>query len=1508
MQGLITVHNAATNARVTAYLDVTDDSPLAEAFDVTAQAVAPDVQLNEVDVALNGRRVDPQATVGELGVHEGAWISLVPIGYEPIPTRPEPHRSPEAVQLRFISGVGAGTVFDVADGTVSISALLDPDESSMLTDFMLTVDLESQVTLFPHIQATQHKHKSKLGFRRKKLNRSSDIFIDGTEILEPTVIEFSQEIVLPDCIVTITNETPKSVPLDTVSEPGRWLFARPPKIRAVIEEKKYRLPGEPAKPEKPPLPWPMAVLPLVFAIVMVTLMDNPMFLMFGLMTPLMLLSMYWTNNRGRNKNYKQKMAKWRESVARTWDEAKDSVVREVHQSRIEYPDPTRVLEMTTRHTSMLWNRRPSDETWLRVRIGTGTVDSKISVDDPEKLEFERTHTWQLEQFPVTIPFAESGVVGFTGEHDTVFPVAQYVLAQISALHSTRDVQLYLLSPRQTLKSNQSHTAAQHNQVDWHFAQWLPHMSPRGGQETLRTIAVTAEQLALRISELTQIMESRQAELERHSAQYWPGNNIVVVLEHAHVVRQMPGVIRLLKEGPKVGILFLCLDADERLLPEECETVITATKGMLSMESNVTDDVVDIMPDLVTGPWLEAVSMAMAPLEDDTPDESAMSIPDQSRLLDLLELTPAPSEIAQHWFTQPRSTSCVIGESVDGAFSLDIVKDGPHGLIGGTTGSGKSELLQSLVASLAVVNAPSSLNFVLVDYKGGAAFKDCVNLPHTVGMVTDLDNHLVARALTSLGAELHYRETLLAQAGAKDLEDYLDYRQSNSSLVEIPRLLIVIDEFASLARELPDFVTGLVNIAQRGRSLGIHLILATQRPGGVVSPEIRANTNLRIALRMTDAQESEDVIDAQDAANISKSTPGRAVVRLGSNSLVPFQSARVGGRYVTVESEAVAPDVAPFLRAVNFDALGAPKPRRPKQAAAKGDVAVTDLTMLVDAITEVAKQEHYPAQRRPWLPALPTNIRLSELAGSHPDGISIPFGVADYPHRQLQQTLEFVAAQMGNLFFIGTSRTGRSTALRTFAYSASTKYSPEAVQLHCIDAGNGGLAPLIALPHVGTVANRTETEKVVRLITRLEATVKARSAALAAEGYSTIDEYNLAHTTALSHIFVLLDSWDGFTVAFETYDSGTVLDRVQNLMREGISAGIHFLVTGDRTLLSGRLSLLSDNKLVLRMVDPTDYSFIGIPSRDVPEDIPDGRGWWAADTTEIQLATIGGEMTGQQEAELIRQTGQELKTRWAHLPASSRPFTVEELPHTISVDDINTKISAGQLDQPADSRHLLLGLGGENNDGTYFDPNELPFLPIYGPMKSGKTTTLITLINEGLRAGYRIIIAAPKTNALAKFANDARIAKFWDDPSQLTEEAVLQYLSDADDQVHTLFVFDDCHLLKDIPAGGLLERLLANMGNAKATFITAGDVTDFPSGFGNWGSRVKTLRQGILLRPEDIIHQDLIGIRLRRADVRTEAPKGRGYINIAGAKAQVQIANSPIEPAQKPTFVPVGQEI
>ena len=371
---------------------------------------------------------------------------------------------------------------------------------------------------------------------------------------------------------------------------------------------------------------------------------------------------------------------------------------------------------------------------------------------------------------------------------------------------------------------------------------------------------------------------------------------MVILDGSRRLRSMPGMIQILQQGPTVGIRSICLDGEDRFLPGECQAVVVVEPEGPARAAGRQDMLRGVRPDAVSPVWCQRLVRGLAAVRIVADHGRGRGIPNSARLLDVLGLEPPTSQaIAARWTMGGETTMAMLGESFDGPFGIDIRRDGPHGLIAGTTGAGKSELLQTIVASLAVANKPTAMTFVLVDYKGGSAFKDCVQLPHTVGMVTDLDNHLVERALESLGAELKRREHILAEAGAKDIEDYGDIRKKNTHLAPMPRLLIVIDEFASMVRELPDFVTGLVNIAQRGRSLGIHLLLATQRPSGVVSPEIRANTNLRIALRVTDGNESTDVIDDPSAGFISKSTPGRAYVRLGANSLVPFQAGRVGGR-------------------------------------------------------------------------------------------------------------------------------------------------------------------------------------------------------------------------------------------------------------------------------------------------------------------------------------------------------------------------------------------------------------------------------------------------------------------------------------------------------------------------------------------------------------------------------------------------------------------------------------
>ena len=260
-----------------------------------------------------------------------------------------------------------------------------------------------------------------------------------------------------------------------------------------------------------------------------------------------------------------------------------------------------------------------------------------------------------------------------------------------------------------------------------------------------------------------------------------------------------------------------------------------------------------------------------------------------RIEDLPGVPRTAAAIAASWRSGGDDPAPVapIGVSLDGVVEVDLVRDGPHALIAGTTGAGKSEVLRTLVVAMAARVGPDHVTFVLVDYKGGATFDACADLPHTVGLVTDLDDGLAARALVSLEAEVHRRERLLRQSGAADLTAH----RAMVGTAPLPRLAVVIDEFAALAVDLPDFIPALVGVAQRGRSLGVHLVLATQRPAGVVDDHIRANTNLRLALRLHDRADALDVVGDPAPAALPRGVPGRAVMRLGPSDIVEFQIAR-----------------------------------------------------------------------------------------------------------------------------------------------------------------------------------------------------------------------------------------------------------------------------------------------------------------------------------------------------------------------------------------------------------------------------------------------------------------------------------------------------------------------------------------------------------------------------------------------------------------------------------------
>ncbi|MDP9796883.1 S-DNA-T family DNA segregation ATPase FtsK/SpoIIIE [Catenuloplanes nepalensis] len=1410
------------------------------------------------DIALyaDGRPLHPAATVAESGLRDGSVLGLG------APAGPPPEQT-GLLEIRVAGGPAAGMFVRLGAGSGDIGRdpgcwVPVPDPALPPAAVTVSVDIQARCRIAPA--------------------GGTPVRLDGDEVTEPVAWEPGRLLHIGDSVLELAEYTRPDAALAPSADGTGLDYNRPPRIRAPRRQTRFRLPTPPKEPPRNPLPWLIALVPLIGALTLMLLTGNKTMLLLAFLSPISLVANhFWTRRQGK-RTFGDLRREYVETKDRIERDAREALEVEKADRRTAAPDPGLIAVIATGPRRRLWERRRRDTDHLLIRAGAGDQPAEVALDDPEQDDHRRTVHWSIPDVPVTMPLREHGVIGFAGPGDTARALGRWAVVQTAVLHSPADVQITVLTD-----------AAGKDSWDW--VRWLPHARPNGPSAPAVLIGLDAESVGRRVASLLELIEARLGVRKETGEAGFREPDMLVVLDGSRRLRSLPGVIQLLREGPAVGVYAICLDADERLLPAECQAVAVVEGATLRISRTGAEELFGVRPDFVSPAWCAAVARPLAPIRDVSDDEEDAALPGSSRLLDVLSLDPPlPEDIVARWAFRGATTSAVVGESFDGAFEIDLRRDGPHGLIAGTTGSGKSELLQTIVASLAVANRPDAMTFVLVDYKGGSAFGDCVRLPHTVGMVTDLDEHLVRRALESLAAELRRREHILAAAGAKDIEDYTRVGGV------LPRLLIVIDEFASMARELPDFVTGLVNVAQRGRSLGIHLLLATQRPSGVVSPEIRANTNLRIALRVTDAAESQDVLNAPDAARIAKSTPGRAYVRLGHASLVPFQAGRVGGRRPGTAANAVAP---PEMRVLDWADLARPVETTPAARNAAAQDEITDLQVLVEALRGAAQMAGVPEQHSPWLAPLPDSVLLETLTA---EPGAVPYGVEDLPKQQEQRTAALRLETFGHLIVAGAPRTGRSQLLRTMAGALARTHSAADVHLYGLDCGNGALLPLAHLPHTGAVVQRTEVERAVRLIGRLGEEIRRRQAVLAASGFADVTEQRRATAPGdrLSHIVLLLDRWEGFLTSLGELDAGTLADQIFTFLREGASVGVHVVITGDRSVLSGRIATLTEDKLAFRLADRGDLAMIGLHPRNLPEDTAPGRAFRAETGIEVQVALLTADPSGAAQAAALTEIGRRAAERDADVPQSRRAFRLGEVPNQIGYDQAarlpragvaaGTGAGAGAgsgTGNGAGDGWVLAGVGGEELAAYGPDlASGVPSFAVGGPAKSGRSTMLVAMARSALDSGQQVIALAPRTSPVRALAGRPGVIAVFTG-SEVTSEELTAALAQVTGRA--LLVVDDASALRDAAASAELRDVIRNGEARRLALVYAGDPEDLSVGFSGWLVDARRSRRGALLSPQSRTDGDLVGLRLQRTSVGQPVRPGRALLHLGdGEPITVQV--------------------
>ncbi|MFI6451627.1 FtsK/SpoIIIE domain-containing protein [Streptosporangium amethystogenes] len=1408
------------------------------------------------------------------------------------------------VEIRVIGGPAAGSVHRLSLGVHTIGS--DPACSVAVSDPRLPA-LAAVVRLTPDAITVEPEDPG---------NRAGAL-LDRERLEGPLPWPEHALLSCGGSVLTLKAVEPPDAHLDAQPD-GGLAYNRPPRFRPPGGARRFEVPAEPRRAETMRLQLLTAFLPAALGVGMAIALQTPYFLLFALMTPLIMIGQWWSDRRHGRKQYRRQLKEYRERLKVFEATVERARADDETARRAAAPDPAEVLLTVTGPRRRLWERRDHDPDALRLRVGLADLPAELEFTPersaPADTPMPAPPTCQA--VPVALAMRRLGVAGLTGPRETTAGLARWLVGQAAALHSPRDLAIVVLS------------AHGDGEERWSWVRWLPHCAPRGGEDCVALVGADPEAAARRVSELAALIDERLGEdaaagpaarlgrvpagwgdlgggggsEQPYAAPVYDERpyDVLVVLDGAQVLRALPGMPQVLRQGPRAGVYTLAVDGDQRLLPEECATVAAMeADGTVRLRGGGLDDLGEILADQVTAAWCDRLARSLAPIRDVSRDDAGLALPGSARLLDLLELpSVSGAALAERW---GRATEAVVGVGPEGPFSVDLRRDGPHALIAGTTGAGKSELLQTLICSLAVANRPDEMTFVLIDYKGGAAFKECVRLPHTVGMVSDLDGHLTQRALASLAAEIRRRERLLLAVGAKDIEDYHELRDARTARASrdllvagsgapvrplrgraeppapLPRLVLVIDEFAAMVSELPDFMTGLVDIARRGRSLGIHLILATQRPGGVVTADIQANTSLRIALRVTEATESADVIDRPDAAYIPKSAPGRCYVKSGAGAATAVQTARIGGRSPGVSGG----EARVRVTEVGWPALGRPRPAR---AGVEGG-HVTDLSVLADALVEAARVAGVAEQPSPWLEPLPELMVVPGLrtpstgppyrAGSE-EVPPLAFGITDMPWAQDRRALALDLAGGGHLLIAGASRSGRSTALRTLAGAIAGQTSPDDVHVHAIDCGSGALLPLMAMPHCGAVVTRDQLDRVERLLARLRAEVGRRQQLLAEAGYASLAELRAGTDgPRLPWLVLMLDRWEGFVAAFEGYDYGRLIDSLMQLLREGPAVGLRAVVTGDRSVLLGQISTVFDDRLILRLADPSDYGLAGLPVKDLPTTLAPGRALSVGEygTTESQIALLCDDPSGPAQVAALQALA-----RSAPEITADPPMRVDALPMRVTAAQV---LDLAPSFRPPSPLWALFGAGGDSLAPLGVDLlAHGPGAVVAGPPRSGRSTALLTATHSLLSQGTPTVLVTPRRSPLCTLVDTPGVLAVLDANGDLHEAVA--------GQDRYVVIVDDAELISpDSPLGAALEQVLRSGRDGEHGMIIGGTTGDLTTAYRGFAAETRKGRTGLLLSVQSPADGDLFTVRLPRGAV--GGPPGRGLLVTLGSVTPIQAA-------------------
>ncbi|WP_054958407.1 type VII secretion protein EssC [Paenibacillus dakarensis] len=1291
------------------------------------------------------------------------------------------------------------------------------------------------------------------------------------------------------------------------------MYQRSPRIRPALHTEEMEILRPPSEPNKPSFSLISIIIPIIMTVATISLyvymnvsgkMANSNMMMFQMLSIFMMLTSYtlpFFMYLGNKKTYQKKIAernmKYRHQLDLHREELKQRQQDQVEVMYDIHGDPDVCFQIAKNRASSLWERSPEDTDFLDVRVGKGTIPFHIQVKAPRADGYEKDPLIEaaqelagefqtVEEASITLPLFESKVIGIVGGRENVLNMLRVIIAQTAVRHSPDEVKTAAF-----FEEKEAH--------EWDWLRWLPHTwDDDRSARYLANRRSSAHKLA---DELFMQLFRRKNNRSDYGSKSIDIPAYIVILSNAQLIEEEPLLPLLLEDGEAVDAVTIILSDRKENLPMHCQLIVEVEReqAVYTVKHNGAARQQAFKTDGIGREQMEALARYMAPIR--LKRSSASDIPAILTLFEMMEIDRISElDVKDRWEKNryPDSLPVPIGvRAGNKKINLNLHDKierqghGPHGLIAGTTGSGKSEVIQSIVASLAAEFHPHDLAFMLIDYKGGGMSNTFLHLPHVVGTITNLDNNLIERAKISLKAELVRRQKILNDAGnLQHIDEYYKLLRNRHG-EPLPHLVIIIDEFAQLKKDQPEFMDELISIAAIGRTLGVHLILATQKPAGVVDDKIWSNSRFRICLRVQSEGDSRDMLKIPNAAWINKS--GRGYFQVGSDELFEeMQFAWSGAPYIEEQDTEDMIDI----REVHLNGKTESMLSKANSSGRHHHEVPKQLQVFIDRVAEIAREEGIERLQGPWLPPLPESLDL-DVVMSQADESSVHtlgelsltacVGMVDDLPNQCQTPLRLNIEQ-GHFAVYGMPGLGKTTFVQTLLMSLSQRYTPDQWHGYVIDMGRM-MRDFSGLPHIGAVMTAEEDDRIKRLFRFLTKTAGSRKELIAEAGVKTIAAYRRAFTNQVPQILIVIDGYLNFRNMYPDEN-----DALEYLLREGGSLGITFVITANR--ISDMFEKVRSNiqqAVSFELADPADYYYaVGRPSR-APNQLPPGRGLVKGQTPPLEFQTAlsaPGQDEGERTAEL-RKLIDHLKQSWNGEAAPS----IDSLPEKIILSEL-LKVNQPYEEIIGTSKYQVpVGLATDDLSPYFVDLEEGPHFIVASPMEGGKTSFLLSWM---LSLAYHTspddleiytVDTRYGSNGLSRLNHLPHVKGFAENEEDLGplisgiyEKVQKRTKESADSAI--LLLIDDADVmskqLNDFTLKDQLSSIVRQGRDRKVHVVLSGVPADFPTYGVDWFTDVKASQAGFLFGTLD--SNDLSFFRIPFSESANSPgglkllPPGQGY--------------------------------